>query len=191
MTTALAWLAVLLGGLVGAVAAMTLVGWALPRQHTASLTVLLPVPAATVWASLVDPPGQVTWRRDLIAVDRLPSVNDAEVWRERSGRHSLTFRTLESRPTTHLVRQIDDDHGRFRGRWEFQLETVISPGNSRLTVTEHGEVDPPFFRFVNRFVIGRATTLQRFLGDLARKFGGEPRFMPSIEMQREVDAPPP
>ena len=190
ITTALAWLAVAIGAAAGAVLTMTLLGCLLSRQHVASRTILLPVPAATVWAALVDHPGQAAWRRGPLRVYRLPDRAGAEVWREHSGRHAVTFRTVAAEPTARLVRAIDDERSPFQGSWEFRLEPVISPANSRLTLIERGEVAAPLLRFVNRFVMGQATTVQNYLVDLAHKFGAEPRFIPSIEMQREVDAPP-
>lgn len=189
MTTALAWLGVVLGALVGAGAAMTLVGWCLPRHHQVARTLLLPVPPAAVWETLVDYPGQVTWRRGLTAVTRQPDRDGAAVWRERRGRHALDLRTVAATPPRHLVRQIGAEDGPLRGQWEWALEPVVTPASTRLTLTERGEVGNPLVRFVNRFVIGQGATATGFLRDLARRFGTEPRFIPSLESQREADAP--
>ena len=188
--TALAWLGVASGAAAGAVAAMFLVGCFLPRQHVVARTLLLPVPAATVWATLVDFPGQPAWRPGLVAVDRLPDSGGVETWRERSGRHAVTFRVVEATPPGHLVRQVAADDGPFAGRWEFEIEPVVSPASSRVTLIERGAIGNPLLRFANRFVLGQATGVESYLNDLARRFGGEPRFIPSLDSQRETDAPP-
>ena len=172
MPTLLAWLGVALGALIGMAAAMTLVGACLPHQHVASRTRTVAAGPVAVWAAVADFPGQTTWRRDLLAVERRPDSGGDEVWRERSGRHALTFRTAEASPPGRLVRAIDDEHGPFRGRWEFAIEPGPAEGQSRVALTEVGEVANPFFRFINRFVIGQATTLEGYLADLDRKLAG-------------------
>ena len=190
MTTVLAWLGVIIGAVVGALVAMTLLGSLLPRRHLVARTLLLPVPVRDVWNSIADFPGQPSWRRGLTAVERLPDQDRHEVWRETMGQHAIAFRTTESVAPNRLERVIVEENGPFQGRWEFRLESVVSPASSRLTLVERGEVAHPWFRFVNRFVIGQATTLEGYLKDLAAKFGVEPRFIPAMETQREVDAPP-
>ena len=174
MTTALAWTTVALGGLGGLVAVMTLVGWTLPRRHVAARTLGLPVTPAVAWQTLADFPGQMTWRRGLAAVDRLPDPGEGEVWRERHGRHVVAFRTAEATPPSRLVRRVADEQGPFRGTWEFAGQPAAGPATCRVTLTERGEVANPFLRFVNRFVIGQATTLEGYLRDLAAKFGADP-----------------
>ena len=170
MTTALVWFAVALGALVGMVVAMTLVGYGLPRQHVVTRTRTLPVDPPTAWAALVDFPGQVAWRRGLTAIDRLPDADGAEVWREQSGRRAVAFRTVIADPPTRLVRQVDNQRGPFRGRWEFAVEPGPGPGRCRVTLTEFGEVANPLFRYLTRFMIGQATSVERYLADLERKF---------------------
>ncbi len=176
MTTALAWFVVALGALVGMVVAMTLVGYCLPRRHVASRSLALLIDPEQVWKTLIDYPGQMSWRRGLTAVERRPDSDGAEVWLESFGRNAVDFRTAEATPPSLLVRRIDDEVGPFRGRWEFSLEPGPALKGCRVTLPEHGEVDNPFFRFVTRFVIGPATTLEGFLKDLAAKFGAAPRL---------------
>ena len=40
-------------------------------------------------------------------------------------------------------------------------------------MAEDGEVYNPIFRFVSRFVMGHHATMDRYLRNLGRKFGGE------------------
>ena len=189
MTTALAWLGVACGALVGAVAAMTLLGWLMPSRYVASQSLLLPVPIADAWTTLVDYPGHTAWRRGLTAVDRLPDAESTEVWRESFGRSTTRTTTIEAHSPSSLVRQFDVEGGSIRRRWEFALEPVVSPGNTRITLTEFGEIRNPLRRFVVRFITGRSTTLKDFLRDLAHRFDAEPALIPSLEAQRQADAP--
>ena len=190
MTTTLAWLGVACGSLVGALAAMTLIGWLMPSRYGVSQSFLLPVPVADVWAILDDYPGQTAWRRDLIAVDRLPDEGSTEVWRERFERSATRSWTVEARSPAWLVRQSDLEGGAIQRRWEFALEPVVSPSNTRITLTERGEIRNPLRRFVIRFIIGRSRTLKNLLSDLAGRFDARPAFIPSVEDQRQADAPP-
>ena len=45
-----------------------------------------------------------------------------------------------------------------------------------VTIVERGEVSNPVFRFVSRFVMGHARTIEDYLNDLARKFAVSPPF---------------
>ena len=191
MTTVLAWLGVASGALVGAVVVMSLLGWWMPSRYVTSQSLLLPVPVAEVWASLVDYPGQTAWRRGLSAVDRLPDDGPTEVWRERFGRSATLSRTIEARSPAWLVRESAAEGEAVRRRWEFALEPVVTPSNTRITLTERGEIRNPLRRFVVRFITGRSRTLRNFLRDLAGRFNARPGFIPSVEAQRQVDAPPP
>ena len=190
MTTALAWLGVACGATVGAVAAMTLLGWLMPSRYVTSQSFLLPVPVSDVWTALGDYPGQLAWRRGLTAVDRLPDEGSTEVWHERFGRSATRSRTIEALSPNWLVRQSDDEAESIRRRWEFALEPVISPRNTRITLTERGEIHNPLRRFVVRFITGQSRIMKNYLRDLAGRFNAKPAFVPSVEAQREADAPP-
>lgn len=188
MTTILAWLGVAAGGLVGAVAAMTLLGCLMPRSHVAARSALVAADPAEVWRAATDFPGQATWRRGLAAVERRPDRDGAEVWRERHGRNVVDFRTEAAEPPRRLVRAIAEEDGRFRGSWEIRIEPVIGPTTSRVTIVERGSVPNPFFRFVNRFAIGQATRIEGYLRDLAAKYGSDVRYFPSAAPEA---GPPP
>ena len=47
-------------------------------------------------------------------------------------------------------------------------------GGSVVTITEHGSVYNPVFRFVSRFIMGHTATIDGYLRALGRKFGNEP-----------------
>jgi hypothetical protein len=49
----------------------------------------------------------------------------------------------------------------FGGPWTYELRPEGSA--THLTITEHGEVFDPFFRFMSRFVLGHAATMERIL----------------------------
>ena len=67
-----------------------------------------------------------------------------------------------------LVRTIADEKGPFRGRWEYDI-TAQEQG-SKITITEHGEIPNPFFRFMARVFMDPAMYLELYLKALAKKF---------------------
>ena len=58
--------------------------------------------------------------------------------------------------------------GPFRGRWEFDI--VPREHGSTITITEHGEIPNPFFRFMARMFMDPAMYLELYLKALAKKF---------------------
>jgi uncharacterized protein YndB with AHSA1/START domain len=87
-------------------------------------------------------------------------------WREY-GRNTITFERVEIEPPTRLVTRIADPDLPFGGTWTFDL--VEEGEGTRLTITEHGEVHNPVFRFMSRYVFGHAATIEQFLEDLGRR----------------------
>jgi hypothetical protein len=90
----------------------------------------------------------------------------------------LALRVLEAPPPQQMtpgrhVRKIVNDDLPFGGVWEYSLEPVATGSESgcKLSITERGEVKNPVFRFVSRFIMGHAATIEGYLKDLARKFG--------------------
>jgi hypothetical protein len=68
------------------------------------------------------------------------------------------------------VTHITDKALPFGGSWDYRLEPA---GNdTRVTITENGEVYNPVFRFVSRFLMGHTATIDKYLTALAGKTGG-------------------
>ena len=89
---------------------------------------------------------------------------------EVSGRDSLTFEILDATAPRRLVTRIVGEGLPFGGQWVFDVER--QGDGSRLTITEHGEVYSPLFRFVSRFVMGHTSTIDGYLVSVVRHFGG-------------------
>jgi hypothetical protein len=70
----------------------------------------------------------------------------------------------ERQPPRRLVTRIADQSLPFGGTWTYELTPAGS--GTRLTITEHGTVFNPVFRFMSRFVFGHAATIERFLKDI-------------------------
>lgn len=147
------------------VGVVALVGFALPRDHVASRTVVLNRPAADVWQAITAVDRFPEWR---------PSVSRVDVlgphplrWRETSGGDTLTLEIVESKPPRRLVSEIADRDLPFGGRWIYELEPAGA--GTELTITEEGQVYNPIFRFVSRFITGHTATIETYLADLQKK----------------------
>jgi uncharacterized protein YndB with AHSA1/START domain len=137
----------------------------LPEKHVAAKIYHFDADPGKVWNLITDFQGQTSWRPKLERVDRLPSQNGHEVWREVEGRHrQLSFETVECSPPHVLVRRIVGEGLPFGGSWTFEI--VPETGGSRLTITEHGEVHNVVFRFVSRFLIGHTAGIETYASNL-------------------------
>ncbi len=173
LRTLLVGILVTLAGALGLVALSAAIGLFLPRDHTASRSLRTRQTPEAVWQTITDFQNEPRWLSEVVSVERLSASDGREVWREtyRSG-DSLTMETVETVPPRRLVRRITDEGGPFSGRWEFEITPL--PDGSRLNITEHGTIPNPLFRFVARFIIGHTAAMERYLTDLAAKFGEAP-----------------
>jgi hypothetical protein len=73
-----------------------------------------------------------------------------------------------------LVERIADDKLPFGGTWTYEIAPTAE--GSTLRITENGFVGNPIFRFMSKFVMGQASTMETYLRSLAKKFGEEPRI---------------
>lgn len=163
------WVWSILGSLVGLVAIMVLVGYALPVGHRASRKIRLPMSAAEVWEILVDFASHPTWRRSLKEIEQIPDPEGKEVWKEKTSDGDLTLEITEAIPPYRLVRRIVNKDLPFGGEWVFEL--IELNGECVLTITENGEVYNPLFRFLSRFAFGHTGSINDFLTSLAAKCG--------------------
>ena len=164
-----------LGVVVALVALIAAIGSLLPKAHVARRSILLHQAPESVWKVITDFKAQPTWRKDVRKVELVSEASDGAVWREE-GENTLSFRTSESRTPSRLVRTIADTGLAFGGRWVFDL--AAEDGGTRITVTEEGEVYNPMFRFIGRFFLNQAATIESYLTALAQQFGEQALLRP-------------
>ena len=165
----------LLAGLVVVALAGALVGGigaALPAAYSVSRRAQFNRSRWDVWRAITDYRRQVTWRKDLLHVERLPNRGGMEIWREtgRRGR-SLVLETVESAPPRRLVRRIANDDPAVGGSWAYYVEEVGEV--TVVTVTEEGELSNPFLRFVSRVIVGQAAAIDGYLQALGEELGAD------------------
>ena len=164
------WVLLPIGVIVGISIIVMAVGSNLPKKHSVSRMAQFNRSQGVIWQVITDFVEQVSWRPDLRSVERLPTRNGREVWRETDKRgQALTLETVESEPPRRLVRRITDRTLAFGGSWTIELGEYGEV--TSLTITEDGEVYNPFFRFVSRFIIGQTATIDEYLKALGGKFG--------------------
>ena len=158
---------IVVGVLVVGVLAVVAVGATLPKHHDAARRVTLPVGQAEVWATLTDVAAYPSWRPRVRAVEVLGT--DPLSWRETGRDGKITFELTEADEPRRLVTRITDESLPFGGSWTYLLEP--SESATTVTVTEHGEVRNPLFRFVSRYVMGHTATIDAYLTALGGHFG--------------------
>ena len=165
MTVALRVLAVLFAIMLLIVA----VGFALPVKHRAVREARYDRSPSEIFAVITDVKNFPSWRSSVTSVEILPDSGGRRRFRETGSDGEILYEVEQSVPDQRLVTRIADPSLPFGGRWMYEL---IPHGNSTtLRITEDGEVYNPVFRFVSRFVMGHTRTLDRYLLDVARRFG--------------------
>lgn len=153
---------------------ITLIGWLLPKAHTATREARFHQPPEAIWKAITDVDAMPEWRQGLKDVKRLPDKNGLPYWVETSDSGTIPFETVISQPPSKLVIRIADPKLPFGGTWTYEITPVA--GGSSLRISENGEVYNPVFRFLSQFVFGYSETIDTYLKSLFKKFGEEPRI---------------
>ena len=168
-------LLVVVGVLVLVVAVVLIVGLLTPADHQASRTLRLKQSPEAVWAAINDHANEPSWRDDVASVTSAGERNGKPVWQENyKDGNTLQLMTTESRQPNRMVREIAEE-GPFSGRWE--IDIAPTTGGSSVKITEIGKVSNPFFRFVSKYVIGHTYQMEKYLSNLAKKFGEQPEIV--------------
>lgn len=164
----LKWLGLVVLVLGGVIVVIALLGASLPMEHTATRSASFRATPEQLWDLISGPP---TWRPEVVRYEELPARDGHHVWIEYGKADSkMTYEAVELDPPRKLVTRIADPHLPFGGTWTYEI-TPAADGSSTLTITEHGEVYNPIFRFISRYVIGYTATMDRYLRDLRTKLG--------------------
>jgi uncharacterized protein YndB with AHSA1/START domain len=155
--------------LVGLVAVVALIGAALPRNHTASRSVLLHRPRTEVYALVRDFESAPSWRKDVQRVEMLPLSGGRVGFREVGKHDAVTYEVSADIPRERLVTTITSTDLGYSGSWTYQF--ADEAGGTRLTITENGDVSNVLFRFMSRYVFGHTATIDSYLNSLAQRMG--------------------
>ena len=156
------WVIIVVVGLVAVVAIVALIGVMLPQSHVATRSRTFPHSSERVFGAISDVRNYSKWRPDVKEVTVL-SENPLR-WREDGSNGKVEFELTSSDPAKRQVVTIASKDLPFGGRWEYDLAPDGS--GTRLTLSEHGDVYNPIFRFMARFVFGYTKTMEDYLGAL-------------------------
>jgi len=152
-----------------AFALVALVGFALPKSHVVSRAIRLRQRPEVVFTLLSSFSEAASWRPDLKRVEILPPSEGRQVFRETTSQGALTMEVVESKFPHRLVTHIVDRNLPFGGYWIYEVWPTAE--GSRLNITECGEIYHPVFRFVARFFLGYARTIDTYLKNVASQLG--------------------
>jgi uncharacterized protein YndB with AHSA1/START domain len=164
------WLLIVIGVLVAVVAAVVVIGMTLPQNHTAARTAYLPAAPDSVWNLITAVERYPSWRKDVTTVESMPGT-PALTWRETAGGDRITYEATTVERPSHFVTRIADKGLPFGGSWDYRLQPEGQ--GTAVTITEHGEVYNPLFRFVSRYMMGHTASIDRYLTALAATTGGK------------------
>lgn len=141
-----------LGGLAltVAVAAAVLALWGalLPREHRASATVHVEVPPALAFEVAADVEGAEQWREGVDRVEMLDDSREHLRWREHGEGGTRLLERVKAEPPSRLVVRVADADAGSGGRWIYTMKRTTR--GTALTLTEHGWIDNPLLRIVER-----------------------------------------
>jgi uncharacterized protein YndB with AHSA1/START domain len=170
------WVVVAIVALIGFVLAVLAAGAMLPERHTVSRSITVQRPVAEVWQAVKDHPQDPSWRPDVESVTRIGDRNGHAVWEEKyKGGDTMRIETTLVDAPRRLERKIVDQSA-FGGLWVYELTPSADGASTTVRITEHGEVYNPAFRIIGRFIIGNEATLEKYLTNLAVKFGAKAEF---------------
>ncbi|MDQ3170098.1 MAG: SRPBCC family protein [Acidobacteriota bacterium] len=151
-----------------AAGAVTAVGSAIPRAHEVTRSARFDMPAHRLYPALITPETFPEWRSGITRVERL----DSDRFVEHGPHGPIRFRIMERQPPSRLVVAVDDPEQVFTGTWTYELiPEATDDAQTRLRITERGEVSNPFFRAVAKVMQPEGETMETYLKDLGRRFG--------------------
>jgi uncharacterized protein YndB with AHSA1/START domain len=146
-----------------------LIGTFLPREHVAARSARFGQPPEVLWGALTNFAALPTWMPEFQKVERVADMNGHPVWMHTGRRFSAPMEVVEFSPKRRFAMRIADPRLPFGGTWTYDI--APAEGGSVVTITEHGEIRTPLFRFMARFVFGYTSTMDGYLKALGKKFG--------------------
>ena len=173
------WLLIILGVVVALVVVVYLIGALMPVKHSASRAARFRQKPEAIFAAITDWRAFRSWRPELKDVRERQGAQGRLSWVEVSRDGEIPMEVIEADPPRRLVGRIADDQRKlpFGGTWTYVIEPSTDGAGCTLTITEDGEVYPPPFRFVSKYVFGHTATIEKYLKNLGRKFGEQVEFV--------------
>jgi len=161
---------VIVGVVIAAAAVAALIGSRLPKNHTASRSILLHRSPKEVYDVVRDFGSAPSWRTGVKSVE-VKAQPDGKVQFREVGSDTIEYAVDEDVPGQKLVTRILNTDLGYGGKWTYEF--VPEGGGTRVKITEDGEVSNVLFRFMSRYVFGHTATIDTYLTSLGKRFGEE------------------
>lgn len=163
----------ILAGVVGviilALLLIALIGSLLPKEHSATRSVLLHKSPESVYAVARDFESMPKWRADVREV-KVTTDRDGRLSFREEGKHgAVNYELTEDIPGRRMVTRITDTDLGYAGKWTYVFAAEGS--GTRVTITEDGEVSNVIFRFLSRYAFGHTATIDSYLTSMGKQFG--------------------
>lgn len=163
------WLAGVVAALVLAVGAIYAIGFALPRNHVASVERSIPMPVEAVAARIRSVRDYPTWRPGTYVQVTGEDAGGVSYVETQNG-DRVAYRLTETEPGRRFIAAITDEDLPYRGRWTY---TLTPQGEATFVhIEEAGEIRDPLYRVFARFVFGYASTMEGYLDRLEASAAG-------------------
>ena len=162
-------LLIILGVIVLAVLFIVILGSVLPKEHSATRSVLLHKSPESVYAVARDFESTPKWRADVREVKVTTEPGGRVRYREAGKHGAVNYELTEDVPNRRIVTRITDTDLGYAGKWTYVFQAEGS--NTRVTITEDGEISNVIFRFFSRYAFGHTATIDAYLTSLGKQFG--------------------
>jgi uncharacterized membrane protein len=162
--------AVVIVGIIGlAVLLISLIGWRLPKDHSVTRSVLIHKSPDVVYSTARDFAATPKWRSDVRAVTVTTTPEGRVHFREEAKNGTVNYELAEDVPGQRMVTRITDTNLGYSGKWTYVF--TAEGANTRVSITEDGEVSNVIFRFLSRYAFGHTATIDSYLTSLGNHFG--------------------
>jgi hypothetical protein len=143
------------------------IGSLLPKRHVAWRSASFHTTPERLFFLIAGPQD---WRPDVLHYETVHDAGGRELMRETTrNNETITYEVLDRIPSKSLKRRIATEKLPYAGTWTYSLQP--EGGITVVRITEDGEVYNPVFRFMSRFVLGQARTIDAYLRALGKATG--------------------
>lgn len=147
--------------------ATLLIGYLLPREHTAIRSATYRDPPEHLFALIIGPQG---WRPGIARSEAVTGADGRRLVRETDVHgETISYEIVDLAPPRSVTRRIVTPNLPYSGSWSITLEP--RNGSTVVRITENGAVSNPLFRFLSRFVFGYTRTIDEYLVALGKASG--------------------
>jgi hypothetical protein len=156
----LKWTVLVVAVLALGLVSVAVLGWLLPKDHHVSRSVTVAAAPSDVFERITDVARAPEWRTDVRRVEAVTGSGLGMTFREVGSTGTIPYRVVGWEPDRRFVTEIADPTLPFGGSWTFVLDPVGT--QTRVTITEDGEVRNPIFRVMSRFIVSPTATIERY-----------------------------